>query len=82
MVREHEKAVAAVEARIEELESRQAELTKQLEDPASYADAARAIQINRELMGVQQDLEEATAQWEAAAEALAALADTAAAEGA
>jgi ATP-binding cassette subfamily F protein 3 len=68
--RELERAVAAAEARVIELEGKQAELTRALEDPESYADAGLALRLNRELMGVQSDLEEATRRWEALAEGL------------
>ncbi|MEI6713894.1 MAG: ABC-F family ATP-binding cassette domain-containing protein [Verrucomicrobiota bacterium] len=70
--RDREKAVANAEARILELEKKQALLTKDLEDPASYQDAGRAVQLNRELLAVQQELEAATAKWEALASELAA----------
>lgn len=62
--RDLERSVAAAEARVIELEGKQAELAQALEAPETYADAALALRLNRELMGVQSDLEEATRQWE------------------
>jgi ATP-binding cassette subfamily F protein 3 len=65
--RELEREVAVAEGRVIELEGKQAELAQALEAPETYADAALALRLNRELMGVQADLEEATHQWEALA---------------
>ena len=48
------------------------ELTAELEKPETYEKPGRAMQINRELMHVQDELEQFTAEWEAAATALAA----------
>ncbi|MEK0447448.1 MAG: hypothetical protein RLZZ399_2769 [Verrucomicrobiota bacterium] len=72
--RDREKAVAAAEAKIAQLESQQADLVKALEDPACYADPSRALRLNRELTALRQDLDEATAEWEAAASELTAAA--------
>jgi ATP-binding cassette subfamily F protein 3 len=65
-VHELEKAIA-------EAESRQRELTVQLEDPATYQQAGLAVAINRELQGLLHHLEQLTPEWEAAATELAAL---------
>ena len=65
------KIVTELEKRIERLERRQAELIELLEDPASYEKGGKAPEFNRELGGVQDDLEGLTADWEAAAEKLA-----------
>ena len=62
-----QKSLEEAEARVSALEKRQTELTAALEDPALYQDASRALQINRDLMAIQQDLETATAAWERAA---------------
>ena len=70
--RAREQHVAALEAEIHALEALQRELTSQLEDQATYDNPARAMEINRKLAGVADSLETATAQWEAAAEAIAA----------
>jgi ATP-binding cassette, subfamily F, member 3 len=61
-----QKLVRDLEKQINELETKQNELTAELEKPESYA-GGRAMQINRELMHVVDDLAAKTAEWEAAA---------------
>ena len=56
-----------LESRIQELERRQHELVTALEDQATYADAGRAVALNRELAAVVEDLEKANSEWEIAA---------------
>ena len=68
--REREQAVKKLESRIQELEKRQHELVTALEDQATYADAAKALSLNRELSHVVDDLEQANAEWETAASRL------------
>jgi ATP-binding cassette subfamily F protein 3 len=58
--------VRSLEKQIQELEAKQAELAAELEKPESYA-GGRAMQINRELMEVVDELAARTAEWEAAA---------------
>jgi hypothetical protein len=58
--------VRALEKQISELEAKQTELAAELEKPESYA-GGRAMQINRDLMHVVDDLAAKTAEWEAAA---------------
>jgi ATP-binding cassette subfamily F protein 3 len=65
--------VHKLEKRIQELEQRQAELTAELEKPETYETPGRAMQVNRELVTVQDDLQSLTAEWESAATRLAAL---------
>lgn len=65
--REVEKKLAEAERAVAELEKRQSELVAALEDPESYKDAGVALKLNRELMGVQSDLETANGEWMAAA---------------
>ncbi|MDX2079609.1 MAG: ABC-F family ATP-binding cassette domain-containing protein [Terrimicrobiaceae bacterium] len=65
--REHEKRVRQLEAEIHDLENRQRELTAKLEDPATYENPALAMETNRELTGIAEALESATAAWEEAA---------------
>ncbi len=65
--------VHKLEKRIQELEKRQAELTAELEKPETYEAAGRAMQINRDLVEVQDELSGLTADWEAEATKLAAL---------
>jgi len=67
--REREKKVAELEAQILELENTQKELSAELEDPTAYH-GGRAIELNRQLAGVADSLERATAEWEKLAEAL------------
>ena len=68
--RAREQKVTDLEAEIQSLEARQRELTAHLEDQATYDNPALAMEINRKLAGVADSLETATAQWEAAAEAV------------
>lgn len=70
--REKEKNVARLEAEIARLEGVQRDLTATLEDPATYDNPAKAMETNRELTGVTEALEKATAEWESAAAELAA----------
>ncbi len=65
--------VQSLEKEIQELEQKQMELTAELEKQETYATPGRANQINRELVEVQDRLEELTPQWEVAATKLAAL---------
>lgn len=64
--REHEKRVRQLEAEIHDLENRQRELTAKLEDPATYENPSVAMETNRELTGIADALESATAAWEEA----------------
>jgi len=70
--REKEKRVAALEAEIVALETRQRELTEQLENPETYENPSLAMEINRQLEGVGDALEKANSEWSTAAESLAA----------
>ena len=63
--------IAVLEKEIAELESREKELTAELEKPETYATGGRATQINRELMHVHERLAEANAEWEKAGTELA-----------
>ncbi len=58
--------VTQLEAEILRLETRQKELTAQLEDPATYA-VGNFAEINRELVGLLQSLELLNAEWQAVA---------------
>jgi ATP-binding cassette subfamily F protein 3 len=59
--------VHRLEQQIQTLEERQRQLTAELEKPETYETPGRALQINRELMNVQRELEVLTPQWETAA---------------
>lgn len=63
--------VQTLETEVLRLETEEKKLTVKLEDPATYENPALALQINRDLSGVSDALERATADWEKAAEALA-----------
>ena len=65
--------VAELEQAILELEAEQEALSKQLEDPASYADAAQARDLNLRLGRIAKRLEEKNYEWELAAEELSEL---------
>jgi len=54
-----------------QLETKQAEITAELEDPASYADKGKFHHLNRELSTVVDQITTATEAWEAAATKLA-----------
>jgi len=64
-------AVGEAEKRIANLEPQQAELTAQLEDPATYEEAGKAQHLNRELTAVTDMLGAANQDWETAATKLA-----------
>ncbi len=63
--------VHKLEKEVGELEQKQTELTAELEKQETYETPGRAMQVNRELVEVQDRLEEATKEWEAAATKLA-----------
>ncbi len=48
------------------LEGRQKELTAELENPDAYEAGGRAMELNRELSSVSEDLARVTAEWESA----------------
>src|SRR5437762_707899 len=62
--RDREKNVRDLEMQILKLEGRQKELTEELEKPETYERGGAAIQLNRELQAVTDDLERLTAEWE------------------
>ncbi|TAL03942.1 MAG: ABC transporter ATP-binding protein [Verrucomicrobia bacterium] len=70
---EIQKRIAALEKEIATLETKERELAAELERPETYNAGGRATQINRELMEVSDRLPEATSEWEAAAQELAAM---------
>jgi ATP-binding cassette subfamily F protein 3 len=71
--KQQKEIVLHLEKEIHELETQQAELTTVLENPESYQQPGRAMQINRELSRVMERLAAATEEWETAANKLAAL---------
>ncbi|MEI6561508.1 MAG: ABC-F family ATP-binding cassette domain-containing protein [Verrucomicrobiota bacterium] len=62
--RELERRVQALEMRILSLEGRQKSLTEELEKPESYAAGGNAMQLNRDLLAVTDELAQVTAEWE------------------
>lgn len=62
-----QRRVAELERLITAAEARQAELTQQLENPATYEKAGAALHLNRELMAVMDELQRLQSQWEEAA---------------
>jgi len=68
--RDHAKTVTELEMRMLTLEARQKDLATALEDPAAYAPGGNAMELNRQMMAVAEDLERITAEWEQAASAL------------
>jgi ATP-binding cassette subfamily F protein 3 len=69
--KEQQEIVFRLEKTINDLEKRQVELTAQLEKPETYEKPGWALQVNRELSAVTEDLEKVTADWESAATKLA-----------
>jgi len=69
--RAREARLAAAEHEVVHLEERQAELTRELEDPATYANPSRALELNRELAGIAESLDRANTEWAALAGELA-----------
>ncbi len=59
--------VGRLEQRVAELETKQNEVTAELEKPETYTQPGRAQHLNRELTTVVDQLQAATAEWEAAA---------------
>ena len=68
---EIQKRINSLEKEIAELESREKELTAELEKPETYATGGRAMEVNRELMEVHDRLAGANAEWEKAGTELA-----------
>ena len=62
--------VGVLEKKVADLEAKQNEITAALEDPATYADKSRFHRLNLELSTISEQISDATAKWEAAAEAL------------
>lgn len=65
--------VHRLEKEIQDFESRQAELTAELEKPETYETPGRAMAINRELVEVQENLARLNPKWEQEATKLAEL---------
>jgi ATP-binding cassette subfamily F protein 3 len=63
-LRDKQKEADQVEMRILTLEGRQKEITAELEKPDAYDAGGNAVQLNRELMSVTEELEKLMATWE------------------
>jgi len=72
-LRKKRAALGELEKRVSELEAAQAELTAALEAPETYQQPGKAQHLNRELSAIVDQITAATAEWEAAATALAEL---------
>jgi ATP-binding cassette, subfamily F, member 3 len=66
-IRKFREHVGQLEKKVVELEAKQAEVTAELEDPASYADKGKFHHLNRELSTIVDQIAEATKAWEDAA---------------
>ena len=62
-----------LETEIHELEQQQKDLTAELEDPKTYENNLRVVEINRELVYIQERVAMLTAEWEEAAQRLLAM---------
>ncbi|HWL54776.1 MAG TPA: ABC-F family ATP-binding cassette domain-containing protein [Chthoniobacteraceae bacterium] len=67
--RDHQRKVEALEMRILHLEGRQKTLSAELEKPEAYGPGGAAMQLNRELLTVAEELETLTTEWERLASA-------------
>jgi ATP-binding cassette subfamily F protein 3 len=63
--RDHQRKLEEIEMQIATLEGKQRELTAALEKPETYGPGGQAVQLNRDLMAVADDLSRLTAEWEA-----------------
>jgi ATP-binding cassette subfamily F protein 3 len=68
--RERQQLVHRLEKEIHELETRQAEITREMEDPATYGTSGRVMALNREFCELRARLETLNVEWENAATAL------------
>ncbi|MSU47599.1 MAG: ABC transporter ATP-binding protein [Opitutus sp.] len=66
-IRKFREHVGQLEKRVVDLESKQAEITADLEAPESYADKGKFHHLNRELSTVVDQINTATTEWEEAA---------------
>ena len=62
--KEHDAKVASLEMQILALESRQKQITAELEKPETYEPGGAAMNLNREALSVSASLERLTAEWE------------------
>jgi len=62
--KEHDARVASLEMQILSLESRQKQITAELEKPETYEAGGSAMNLNRESLSVTESLERLTTEWE------------------
>jgi ATP-binding cassette subfamily F protein 3 len=65
--REHQRRIEELEMQIATLEGKQRDLSAELEKPETYAAGGAAMQLNRDLLAVADNLARVTAEWEALA---------------
>ena len=68
--RKAEKRVVQIEADIETLEAKKSELEAKMADPAVYSNGEKAKAVQREIEEVSSQIDQKTAEWETASEAL------------
>ena len=66
-----QKRVVALEHQVANLETKQQQLTQELENPATYEKAGAAMHLNRELAVLVDELQRAQAEWESTSAKLA-----------
>ena len=66
--RDLERRASELEMQLASLEGRQKQLTADLEKPETYAAGGAAMQLNRDLMHVADEIERITAEWESVAQ--------------
>jgi len=66
-LRKFREQVGQLEKKVVDLEAKQAEITGELEDPATYADKGRFHHLNLELSAIVDQIAIATSEWEKAA---------------
>ena len=72
-VSSQKRQVETIEAKVSELEGKQAQLTQELQDPAVYSTPHRLSTVNQSLRTIQTELNRKTTEWEAAVQKLAEL---------
>ena len=71
--KEKKTVIDSLETRITEMEKRQKEITELLEQPETYAAGGQAPKLNRELMTINDDLDDCNSKWSEAVDSLNAI---------
>lgn len=66
-IRAQQDIVTGLEKQIHDLEARQAQLTREMEDPATYSENGRGAQVSREMSEISEQIVLLMADWEHAA---------------